>query len=182
MIFTSRNKCVSDVDIRINNVQIERVYSTKFLGVQVDAQLTWNRHIEYTCKSLSKCVGILAKARKKLDKSSLLTLYYSFAFPYFIFCNHVWGNTYQTNLKSIVLVQKKLVRMINCAPFRAHTEPIMFASRILSVNDINNNMTGIFMYQCINGNTPEVCDNFFQRNNDVHSHDTSCQWSSCSLC
>ena len=26
MIFTSRNKCVSDVDIRINNVQIERVY------------------------------------------------------------------------------------------------------------------------------------------------------------
>ena len=107
MIFTSRNKCVSDVDIRINNVQIERVYSTKFLGVQIDAQLTWKRHIEYTCKQLSKCVGILAKARKKLDKSSLLTLYYSFAFPYFIYCNHVWGNTYQTNLKSIVLVQKK---------------------------------------------------------------------------
>ena len=137
IIFTSRNKCVNDVDIRINDAHIERVYATKFLGVQIDAQLTWKKHIEYTCKKLSKCVGILAKARRKLHKSSLLTLYYSFAFPYFIYCNHVWGNTYQTNLKSLVLVQKKLVRIISCAPFKAHTEPLMFAMRLQSVNDIN---------------------------------------------
>ena len=73
---------MNDVDIRFNNVKIERVYATKFLGVQIDAQLTWKKYIEYTCKKLCKCVGILAKARKKLHKSSLLTLYYSFAFPY----------------------------------------------------------------------------------------------------
>ena len=76
IIFASRNKCVNDVDIRIQNVAIERVYATKFLGVQIDAQLTWKNHIEYTCKKLCKCVGILAKAQKKLHKSSLLTLYY----------------------------------------------------------------------------------------------------------
>ena len=40
IIFTSRNKCVNDVDIRINDAHIERVYATKFLGVQIDAQLT----------------------------------------------------------------------------------------------------------------------------------------------
>ena len=51
IIFTSRNKCVNDVDIRINDAHIERVYATKFLGVQIDAQLTWKKHIEYTCKN-----------------------------------------------------------------------------------------------------------------------------------
>ena len=50
-------------------------------------------------KKNSKCVGVILKARKKLNKSSLLNLYYSFAYPYFIYCNHVWGNTYPTNLK-----------------------------------------------------------------------------------
>ena len=50
MIFTSRNKCINDVNIRINDAHIERVYATKFLGVQIDAQLTWKKHIEYTCK------------------------------------------------------------------------------------------------------------------------------------
>ena len=52
----------------INNEKIEKVYVTKFLGVQIDAQLNWKRHIEYTCKKLSKCIGILAKARKVLYK------------------------------------------------------------------------------------------------------------------
>ena len=76
---------------------------------------------------------------------------------YFIYCNHVWGNTYQTNLKSLTLIQKKLVRIISCAPFKAHTEPLMFAMRLLSVNDINHYMTAIFMYQCLNCNTLNIC-------------------------
>ena len=37
IIFTSRNKCVNDVDIHINDAPTERVYATKFLGVQIDA-------------------------------------------------------------------------------------------------------------------------------------------------
>ena len=65
MIFTPRNKLIDDIDVKILDVQIQRVYVTKFLGVQIDSQLIWKKHIEYTCKKLSKCVGILCKARKK---------------------------------------------------------------------------------------------------------------------
>ena len=99
MVFTPRNKVVNDIDICINDVPIERVYVTKFLGIQIDSQLNWKKHIDYICKKLSKCVGIIAKARKKLYKSSLITLYYSFAYPCFIYCNHVWGNTFKTSLE-----------------------------------------------------------------------------------
>ena len=87
--------------------RIQRVYVPKFLGVQIDADLTWKSHIDYTCSKLSKCVGILAKARKKLSKSSLINLYYSFAYPYLIYCNHVWGHNYTTFLEKLYLVQKK---------------------------------------------------------------------------
>ena len=76
MIFTPRNKKVNDINLYINNVPIGRVYVTKFLGVQIDSQLNWKNHIEYTCKKLSKCIGILLKARKKLQKS--------FWYPYII--------------------------------------------------------------------------------------------------
>ena len=144
MIFTTKNKLGHDVDIFVNNVRIERVYVTKFLGVQIDSKLNWKNHIEYTCKKISKCIGIIAKARTKLHKSSLISLYYSFAFPYFIYCNHVWENTYKTNLESIVRVQKKLVRIITCSPYRAHTEPLMAANNLLSVTDINVYMTCMF--------------------------------------
>ena len=93
MVFAPRNKLIDDIVVKIHGVQIQRVYVTKFLGVQIDSQLTWKTHIEYTCKKLSKCVGILCKARKKLYKSTLISLYYSFAYPYFIYCNHVWGKS-----------------------------------------------------------------------------------------
>ena len=65
MIFTPRNKLIDDIDVKILDVEIQRVYVTKFLGVQIDSQLTWKKHIEYTCKKLSTCVDILCKARKK---------------------------------------------------------------------------------------------------------------------
>ena len=62
--------------------------------------------------------------------------------------------------------------IISCAPFKAHTEPLMFARRILSVTDINLYMSGIFMYQCLYCSIPRLSDDFFQRNNDVHGHNT----------
>ena len=52
MIFTTKNKLSHDVDIFVNNVRIERVYVTKFLGVQIDSKLKWKNHIEYTCKKI----------------------------------------------------------------------------------------------------------------------------------
>ena len=59
MVFTSRNKSVSDIDIRINIVSVERVYVTKVLVILIDSHLNWKHHIEYACK---KCIGILSKA------------------------------------------------------------------------------------------------------------------------
>ena len=102
IIFTPRNKIVDNIDIKINNTSIERVYTTAFLDIHNDSQLSWKKHIDYTCKELSKCVAIISKARKKLYKPSLIMLYYSFAYPYFMYCNHVWGNNYPTNLEKLV--------------------------------------------------------------------------------
>ena len=110
MVFTPRNKIINDIDVKIHNVQIQRVYATEFLGVHIDAQLTWKTHTEYTCKKLSKCVGILCKARKQYI--NLLSLAYTthlqFAYPYFIYCNHVWGNNYPSCLQRVSLIQNKL--------------------------------------------------------------------------
>ena len=168
MIFTPRNEIIDDIDVKFCNNVIERVYVTKFLGVQIDSQLTWKTHVEYTCKKLSKCIGILSKARKKLHRSSLINLYYAFAYPYFIYCNVVWGKNYTTTLDRLILLQKKLIRIVTCSPFRAHTEPLFFANRILNVTDINDYTIGTFMYEYIDGNVTDIFNNYFQRNRDIH--------------
>ena len=166
MVFTPKNKLIDDIEVKIHDVAIQRVYTTKFLRVQID----WKMQIEYTCKKLSKCVGILCKARKKLYKSTLISIYYSFAYPYFIYCNHVWVTNYPSCLERIYLIQKKLIRIITCSPFRAYTGPLYFANKILYVYDINDYIIGSFMYECLYGTIPEIFRNYFQINADVHDH------------
>ena len=172
MIFTPR-KIVEDINLYVNNTPIQRVYVTKFLGVQIDSKLSWKSHIDYICKKLSKCVAIFAKARRKLPKSCLISLYYSIAYPYFIYCNHVWGNNYSAVLKKLVLVQKKIIRIITNSPFRAHTEPLFFANNILNVTDIYDYTACIFMYKNINPDETTLFTHFFQRKCDIHAYPTS---------
>ena len=63
--------------LQINNYNIERIPSIKFLGVLLDENLSWKDHIKYTENKISKNIGILYKARDYLSKESLLSLYYS---------------------------------------------------------------------------------------------------------
>ena len=140
--------------------------------MQIDAQLNWKWHIEYTCKKPSKCIGILAKARKVLYKSCLINLYYTFAYPYFIYCNHVWGNAYQTNLEKFIIVQKRLLRLITGSPYRAHTEPLFVTNRILTFKEINEFTIGVFMFKSQNGELPEFFYNYYQTHKDVHGRET----------
>ena len=147
---------------------------TIFPGVQIDSQLNWKNHIEHTCEKLSKCIGILSKARRKLQKSFLISLYYSFALPHFIYCNHVWGSTSQTNLNNFVLVQNNLIRIIPCSPFKSHGEPPMLANRLMSLSNINMYMACIFVYQCLNGCVPDIYNDFYTCNRNRHGGET-CQ-------
>ena len=138
----------------------------------IDVHLSLKSHIEYTCKKISECVGVILKARKKLNKSVLLNLYYSFAYPYFIYCNHVWGNTYPSNLNKMVVLQKKLIRIVTCSPYRAHSKPLLVANKVLSVHELNVYIVGIFMYKYCNKGAPDIFNDFFQRNNELHNRNT----------
>ena len=49
MIFTPRNKCTNDADVKINDTSIQRVYVSKFLGVLVGSKLNWKNYIDHIC-------------------------------------------------------------------------------------------------------------------------------------
>ena len=124
-----------------------------------------------TCKKLSKCIGILSKAKKGCINP--LCLHYIIPL-----LTHIWsiviryGDIIILVINKLVLIQKKLARIITCSPYRAHTEPLMYANKMLSVSDINRYLTGTFMYQCIHKEAPEMFLNVFHTNSNFHDHDT----------
>ena len=47
MILSSSRKSTPDLPITIEGNSINRVFSAKFVGVQIDPHLTWRNHTDY---------------------------------------------------------------------------------------------------------------------------------------
>ena len=63
--------------LQIDNYNIARIPTIKFLRVLLDQNLSWKDRIKYTGNKISKYLGILYKTRNYLSKGSLLSLYYA---------------------------------------------------------------------------------------------------------
>ena len=126
MLFTrSRNRPLK-LNIVIDNESIGEVRRTKFLGVFIDNKLNWKDHITYISGKISRGIGMIIKARNYLNQDGLLALYHAFIYPYFTYCNHIWGATYKSNLQRLVILQNKIVRIISHVKPRADCKPLYY--------------------------------------------------------
>ena len=107
LFHSSKLKPSQSLRIKIDNVLIKQVNSTKYLGITFDSNLIWKSHIHELCLKLSKTVGVLSKVRHFLDNHILVMLYYSLIYLYLTYGVHVWGLTFPTYLTQLFIIQKK---------------------------------------------------------------------------
>lgn len=173
MIFRSTRKKLSITEkLLINGQEIELVQFTKFLGIYIDSRLTWGKHIDYIKGKVARSIGILCKARKYLNKTTLMTLYYSFVYPCLSYCAEVWGNTYNSYLDPLFRLQKKSIRIITNSPKFCRTTELFKQCDVLSLRNIYLLSIQMFMYKYYQGILPNIFRAFFALNSTVHSYNT----------
>ena len=165
--FTRNMDCIST-----DGHKIEEVKQTKFLGVILDNKLNWHAHCEYICGKIFKGIGIIIKARKVFNETTLLSLYNSLILPYVSYCIHVWGKAYDTHLKHVMVLQNKAVRVIAGVPPRTNADNLYLELDVLPVKKIFVYAFSIFMYKYMNGMLPELFHDMFTPISDIHSYDT----------
>ena len=84
----------------INDREIKRITSIKYLGLLIDEHLTWKEHNVIIENKVSKSLGLLHRARSVLDSTELKNLYLSFIHSYLNYGNIVWASTSTTKLKN----------------------------------------------------------------------------------
>ena len=57
-----------------------------------------------------------------------------------------WGNATQANLKKIIVLQKRAIRIIHKVPYNGHTEPLHKKSKILKLGDQYKFEATLFMH------------------------------------
>ena len=162
-------------DIFIRNTPIKQVSHSDFLGLTLDDNLDWAEHINKVKLKISRILGILYKIRHKLNKSSLLSVYYALIQSRLTYCLKLWGSADKTKINPLQVIQNRFVRLLHNKHKQTHAPPLFKQSKILNVSDLYKLDVIKFVWCCINrpSNFPKLLFNDdFKFNTDVHTHFT----------
>ena len=76
MVFHTSNRKITYPNLKINNINIERVTQFNFLGVMFNSCMDWSRNINYISMKISRSTGILYRLKDIYPQSVLLTQYF----------------------------------------------------------------------------------------------------------
>ena len=173
-MFSSVNKPVdpSIHSINLCNTQSELSNVAKFLEVLIDKHISWKDHIALVTKKISKNIGIIGRLRSILPRRILITLYNTLILPFLSYCNIVWGSTYPSRLQPLFILQKRVIRYIFNTHYLYHTPPLFRKLNLLSIYDINRFQCGIFVYNSLNRNVPDIFCDYFKMCHEVNYYHT----------
>ena len=73
------------LNLRLNNVPIERVKQFDFLSLTISDTLTWKDHVNKIANKIAKSIGVMSRLKYQLDKTMLVLIYNSLVLPHFYF-------------------------------------------------------------------------------------------------
>ena len=117
----------------MSTTTLHEVDIASFVGLNIDKHLTWKPHIETVNKSIRKKIGIIYRLRNCVPQRILILLYKTLVQPHITYGIEVWGSTYETNLKCILLSQKMALRGITFSSIRTHSKPLFKKLQLLNV-------------------------------------------------
>jgi len=137
MLISKKKVNFSSFSIKINEIELERCNTYKYLGVYFDKDLNWNAHIDYICKKISKSCGSLARLRYCVEIDTLREVYHSLIHSYLRYGITVWGSASKTSLKKLQTIVNRALRIMSFAPFgQINLNPLYEILEILKVDDI----------------------------------------------
>ena len=173
VIFHSVRKVLPlQIVIKIGKSHIKQTKYVKFLGLLVDEHLSWKVHLSELSKKLARTCGIFFKLRHLLPLNVLVCLYYSLFSSFLQYGLIVWGLAFDSYIKPIYVLQKKVLRAISFQPSCSPSAPIFHRTNILRLYDLFDLKLASFVYESVHKISPVHFHNFFESVSSVHQHST----------
>ena len=169
IIFTNQ-KINHKFKIVIGNVELQQVKSVKYLGVILHEKLNWAEHIKSLKSKLSRSSYLIYNLKKYADIKTLLMIYYSLFYSHMKYCITSWGGAANKLVVQIFNLQKRVIRFICKADYRAHTNPLFKDLELLKLNDVYKLEIGKMVHK-IKSNLL-VGEHDLISLNKIHNHNT----------
>lgn len=138
---------------------------TKFLGMTIDSNLSWNNHIDTLSKKLNSCLYILKRVKHASDDMTTKIAYHALFESQLRYGLVVWGGTTAGNLSRMLTLQKRAVRIMSGLSPRESCRNAFSQQGIITI-------VGLYIREVI----LYVLKEQLQRGYDIHTHNT--RWAS----
>ena len=101
-----------NIDVCIGADRLDQRNCIDYLGVQLDAHLTWNSQIDAVCKKLVFAIFRLGRIRNVIAPNIMLRMYQCVIQHRLDYANTLWGFTSQLNVSRVQRLQKRAARML----------------------------------------------------------------------
>ena len=168
MVFHPYQKNISQLvpSLTINDTGIEWVNTFNFLGITLDANVTWKPHISMFSNKISKYSGILNRLKHYLPLHVMRMLYCCLVNSHLLYGILVWGYEFHRLEK----IQKRIIRIITVSKYNTHTEPLFKAFDLLKLKYMLNLGTLKFYYRYLQDNLPADFYTFQITTQGSHHH------------
>lgn len=160
--------------LKLHDQPIVRVEQCKYLGIIIDNKLTWKPHIDYVHSKLLKFTSIFYKLRWKLSSAVLRILYFAFVYPHLLYGVEVYGNCYRSHIDKLIILNNKLLRIIQNKPMKTHVSQLYRNFDTLPLPELHQFqlLCLVHKYLHCSNKLPAVFSNYFTLNQDVHDYNT----------
>lgn len=133
----------NNLNINYLGTTIEPVTTIKFLGINIDNNLTWRSQTDEVCKKLNKFTYVLYKLSKIVNLESVLAAYHGYVVSVLRYGVIYWGNS--VDRESVFRAQKRCVRAMCGLNIKESCQPFFIRLKILTLPSLYIYETNVFV-------------------------------------
>jgi len=129
-----QNNCNSGIHCQCDI--IKKCDNINYLGVVLDSHLNWKDHIAKVASRLRKTIYIFKKLRLVANARTLKIFYFALVQSILTYALLAWGSAHDTNLKAIIAVQKRILKIMYFKPTTFSTERLFAESKMFTLKQL----------------------------------------------
>ena len=144
--------------LNLSRKKLFLIDSIKYLGVQIDGNLTWKSHIEYLSVKLNRAIALLFKIRNLVASSILSNICFSIFQSHLNYSSFVWSQNFNT-INRLVILQEKLLQSLTFTD--ATLTLVLYSKKDLKFSDNVNLENTLSVNKFTNNLIPSLFNDWF---------------------
>lgn len=119
-----------------NCPKLTRTICVKYLGVQIDSELKWDKQIEALTTRTLRLLHIFKSLRESANLDTLKMVYFGLCQSVIGYCITVWGGAYKTLLLKLERAQRAILKVMTRKPYKYRTTQLYSDCKVLTARQL----------------------------------------------